>query len=283
MSKNYSHAPLRFGGVALLLSALAACAHPAPSASVTSPGTGGGGGGNATVTFSLTDLDGSWYGKLEPTSLARAQRNFYIKISGGVVTEAADSLGNQWLSADSNHTLDFSSTGALNTSMASIVEQNEMILNAQMDDAMTLLTGEFSALAPSDVLVEGSFTLQRSAGAGEFSATNLEGDWSGHGTNINGRRRSLNVSLAADGTIIIGEVLRPLTLAQIHVYSAGSGTFALTDDTVGRLDNVVMLADGGDVTTFEYLLVSQDGSLLGGPGFDTLMGRGVVTLGPSSD
>jgi hypothetical protein len=283
MSNTYSHTPLRFSGVALLLSALAACAHPAPSASVSSPGTGGGGGGSATVTFSLTDLDGSWYGKLEPTSLARAQRNFYIKISGGVVTEAADSLGNQWLSADSNHTLDFSSTGALNTSMASIVEQNEMILNAQMDDAMTLLTGEFSALAPSDVLVEGSFTLQRSAGAGEFSASNLEGDWAGHGTNTNGRRRSLNVSLAADGTILIGEVLRPLTLEQIHVYSAGSGTFALTDDTVGRLDNVVMLADGGDVTTLEYLLVSQDGSLLGGPGFDTLMGRGVVTLGPSSD
>jgi len=280
MSKIYSHTPLRIGGVALLLSALAACAHPAPSASVSSPVTGG---PPITVTFSLTDLDGSWYGKLEPTSLARAQRNFYIKISGGVVTEAADSLGNQWLSADSNHTLDFSSTGALNTSMASIVEQNEMILNAQMDDAMTLLTGDFSALAPSDVLTEGSFTLQRSGGAGEFSAANLEGDWSGHGTNLNGRRRSLNVSIAADGMIIVGEVLRPLTLAQIHVYSPGSATFALTDDTVGRLDNVVMLADGGDVTTLEYLLVSQDGSLLGGPGFDTLMGRGVVTLGPSSD
>lgn len=281
MSKNYSHSPLRIGGVALLLSALAACAHPAPSATVASPGTGG--GGSATVTFSLTDLDGSWYGKLEPTSLARAQRNFYIKISGGVVTEAADSLGNQWLSADSNHTLDFSSTGALNTSMASIVEQNEMILNAQMDDAMTLLSGDFSALAPSDVLTEGSFTLQRSGGVGEFTAANLEGDWSGYGTNSNGRRRNLNVSIANDGTITFGEVVRPLTLAQIHVYSAGSGTFALTDDTVGRLDNVVMFADGGDVTTLEYLLISQDGSLLGGPGFDTLMGRGVVTLGPSSD
>lgn len=231
----------------------------------------------------MTDLDGDWYGKLNPTSLAQAKRNFYVKILAGVVTEAADSLGNEWLSADSNHSLDFTTSGVLNLSISSIVQENEMILNAQMDDAMTLLTGSFSALAPAGALTEGSFTLQRSGGANEFTLANLAGEWTGYGTNDFGKRRTLDLSLASDGSVNSAQVIHPVVLTPIHVYSAGAGTFSFGDDSVGRLDNVVMVADDGSITTFHYLLVAQDGSLMGGPGFDTLMGRGVVTLGPSSD
>ena len=101
----------------LLLSmfGLAACAHPGPDtlSATTGPGTGGGGG--TAITFDLSDLEGDWVGQLISTNLARPDRNFYIRIAAGEVTEAADSLGNEWKGADSSRTLEFSEVGVLQT------------------------------------------------------------------------------------------------------------------------------------------------------------------------
>jgi hypothetical protein len=270
------HTKVRLGALVLFLGLLA-CAHPAPSA-VTGSGAVGG-GATPPVTFGLDDLEGAWYGKLVPDSLARPERNYYVKIAAGDAVEAADSLGNQWLVADSGRSLDFTAEGALSLSLSSLIESNDLVLTAQMDDAMTTLAGTFSYLAPDGSVTDGTMTLVRSGGAGEFAPAVLEGAWTGFGTNDRGKRRSMEIDLAADGGVASGRIFHPLTLEEVHLYSAGSGTFAFSDDTVGRLDDVVVLADGGDVLTFDWLLVDAEGTLMGGPGFDTLLGVGVVTLG----
>lgn len=264
---------VRLGALVLFLGLLG-CAHPAPSAA-----SAVGGGATTPVTFALDDLEGAWYGKLVPESLARPERNFYVKISAGDAIEAADSLGNQWLVADSGRSLDFTAEGALGLSLSSLIESNDLVLTAQMDDAMTTLAGSFSYLAPDGSVTDGTMTLVRSGGAGEFAPAVLEGAWIGFGFNDRGKRRSLELGMTADGGVSSGRIFHPLTLEDVHLYSAGSGTFAFSDDTVGRLDDVVLLADGGDVLTFDWLLVDAEGALMGGPGFDTLLGVGVVTLG----
>lgn len=264
---------VRLGALVLFLGLLG-CAHPAPSAVAAV-----GGGATTPVTFALDDLEGAWYGKLVPESLARPERNFYVKISAGDAIEAADSLGNQWLVADSGRSLDFTAEGALGLSLSSLIESNDLVLTAQMDDAMTTLAGSFSYLAPDGSVTDGTMTLVRSGGAGEFAPAVLEGAWIGFGFNDRGKRRSLELGMTADGGVSSGRIFHPLTLEDVHLYSAGSGTFAFSDDTVGRLDDVVLLADGGDVLTFDWLLVDAEGALMGGPGFDTLLGVGVVTLG----
>lgn len=265
----------------LLLSmfGLAACAHPGPDAisSTAGPGTGGGGGG-AAITFSLANLEGDWVGQLIPDNLARPERNFYVRIAAGTVTEAADSLGNEWKGANSARSLEFSEAGVMQSIMESNILTNNMVIDAQMDDAMSTLTGTFSHLAPDGALIEGSFVLVHSVGAGHFPDSLISGVWDGFGANEMAKRRTFTATLAADGTVQSGEIRRPDNDELIHTYGAGSGVFAYSDSAIGRIDDVVVLGDDGSTLTFVYLLIDEEGSLLGGPGFDSRLGNGVVEL-----
>jgi len=263
----------------LLLSmfSLAACAHPGPDLISATAGSGTG-GGTTTITFNLSDLDGDWVGQLIPDNLARPERNFYMRLAVGAVTEAADSLGNEWKGADSVRTLDFSETGLMQTIMESNIFTNNLVLDAQMDDAMSTLTGTFSHLDTDGALIEGSFLLVRSVGAGHFPDALIEGVWDGFGANALAKRRSFTADLDAAGMVLSGEIRRPDNNALIHTYSSGSGTFTYSDSAIGRIDDVVLTADDGSVLTFVYLLIDEGGSLLGGPGFDSRLGPGVVEL-----
>lgn len=269
---NVFRAPLLWG----CLLALGACAHPGSN-------TAGITGGAVTppppppITFSMDDLNGDWFGQLVPNSVARDVRNFYIRVSAGEAIEAADSQGNQWTSID-NSTLDFTTEGFMTADFESILFTNSMVVTAQMDDAMTTLTGNFSHLV-NEVLVEGTFVLKRSIGAGQFSSAVMEGTWEGMGVNARGKRRIINLVVDALGAVISGELIRPLDSFVQHTYSAGPGNeFVFTNDSVGRMDNVQITSDDGSVLFFTYALVDEDGTLLGGPGFDSLMGTGVGTL-----
>jgi len=265
----------------LLLSmfSLAACAHPGPDllSATAGPGTGGTGGGT-TITFDLSNLDGDWVGQLIPANLARPESNFYLRIAAGAVDEAADSLGNEWKGADSVRSLDFSETGVMQSIMESNLFTNNLVLDAQMDDAMATLTGTFSHLAIDGALIEGSFTLVHSVGDGHFPDTLIEGLWDGFGANEMAKRRSFTADLDAAGMVLSGEIRRPDNNELIHAYSSGSGTFSYSDSAIGRIDDVVVLADDGSVLTFVYLLIDEEGSLMGGPGFDSQLGPGLVEL-----
>jgi len=226
----------------------------------------------------MADLEGDWYGQLVPDSIARDIRNFYFRVVSGELIETADSLGNQWTSVDNNN-LAFTSEGAMSANMSSVLVTNEMVLTAQMDEAMTILAGRFSHVDAGGVLVEGGFVLKRSAGAGQFSAALLEGSWSGVGVNSIGKRRFIDLVMDAAGAVLSGQLVRPFDSFVQHTYSAGAGNvFTMTNDSVGRMDNVQITADDGSILFFTYALIDEDGTLLGGPGYDSMMGSGVGAL-----
>jgi len=260
----------------LALGAFVACSHPGPG--VTNISGGAGGAVEPPITFEMADLEGDWYGQLVPTSVARDVRNFYFRIVAGELIETADSFGNQWTSIDTS-SLDFSVAGAMTASLSSVLVTNTLVITAQMDDSMSFLTGEFSHLDPSNTLVEGSFELKRSAGAGQFQTALLEGHWAGEGTNSNGKKRWIDMVLDATGAVLSGQMIRPFDSFVQHTYSASAGNvFALSNDGVGRLDNVQITADDGSILFLTYALIDEEGTLLGGPGFDSLMGSGVGVL-----
>lgn len=261
----------------LALGTFAACSHPGPDVANISGGASGS-VEEPPITFALADLEGDWFGQLIPDSVARDTRNFYFSVVGGQLIESADSFGNQWTSIDIS-SLDITTEGLVSASMSSVLVTNNIVLSAQMDDAMTILTGSFSHLDPSDIVIDGTFVLKRSIGAGQFAAPVLEGSWSGIGVNSMGKRRFIDMVLDAAGAVLSGELIRPFDNLVQHVYSPGPGNvFAFTNDSVGRMDNVQILADDGSILFFTYALIDEDGTLIGGPGFDSLMGSGVGTL-----
>ena len=261
----------------LALGTFVACSHPGPDVANIS----GGATGEAEeppITFAMADLEGDWFGQLVPDSVARDTRNFYFSVVGGQLIESADSFGNQWTSIDAS-SLDITTEGLVSASQSSVLVTNNIVLSAQMDDAMSMLTGSFSHLDPSDTVVDGTFVLRRSIGAGQFAAPLLEGSWSGIGINSVGKRRLIDMLLDAAGAVLSGELIRPFDLVVQHVYSAAPGNvFAFTNDSVGRMDNVQITADDGSILFLTYALIDEDGTLLGGPGFDSLFGSGVATL-----
>lgn len=265
----------------LLLGAFAACSHPGPSVASVSGGATGGGTEEPPpppIVFALDDMEGDWFGQLIPDNVARDVRNFYFTVLGGQIVETADSLGNQWTTIDTN-TLDFTVDGVMAANMESVLVTNNLVLTAQMDDALSTLTGEFSHLDAASVLVEGSFVLKRSIGAGQFSADLLEGTWKGTGVNSSGKNRIIEIALDATGAVLFGQMIRPIDSLVQHTYSASAANvFTLTNDSVGRMDNVQITADDGSVMFFTYALIDEDGTLVGGPGFDSVMGSGVAGL-----
>jgi hypothetical protein len=259
------------------LGTFVACSHPGPEVANISGGATGS-TEEPPITFALADLEGDWFGQLVPDSVAREKRNFYFSVVGGQLIESADSFGNQWTSIDTS-SLDITTEGLVSASLSSVLVTNNIVLSAQMNDAMTLLTGTFSHLDPSDTVVDGTFVLKRSMGSGQFAAPVLEGSWSGMGTNSVGKRRLIDLLLDTAGAVLSGELIRPFDNFVQHVYSPGPGNiFTFTNDSVGRMDNVQILADDGSTLFFTYALIDEDGTLIGGPGFDSLMGSGVATL-----
>ncbi|MHC4380105.1 MAG: hypothetical protein ACYSU1_03315 [Planctomycetota bacterium] len=238
----HSLKPLPLGRAFVLASLgfLGACAHPGPDVVAITGGAGSGGGGGTVITFALADLDGDWVGKLLPDETLRAENNFYLRITGGDITEAANSLGHEWTSLDSTQSLEFSETGVFAGVIESTLYSNSLSMDAQMDDAMSMLTGSYSHLIADGSLITGSFTLMRSSGAGHFDVALMAGDWDGFGTNPTGKRRLLSFSMAADGSVESGVMTHPVTLVDDHTYSPGAGTFAFADDAIGRLDDVVL-------------------------------------------
>ena len=261
----------------LLLGAFVACSHPgSDAASITGGATGG--TEPPPIVFTLDDMEGDWFGQLIPDSVARDVRNYYFTVIGGQIVESADSSGNQWTSID-NISLDFTVDGAMAANIESVLVTNNMVLTAQMDDSLSTLTGEFSHLNADGILVEGSFVLKRSTGAGQFNANVLEGAWKGNGINNRGKRRFIDLTLDVAGAVLSGQMVRPIDGFVHHTYSAGPGnTFAYTNDSVGRLDNVQITADDGSILFFTYALIDESGTLMGGPGFDSLMGSGAAAL-----
>jgi len=255
-------------------------------------------GGGTNTGFKTKDLAGAWTGVLTPTPPppASAPPNggavdpypFYLRSdTAGMPFEGADARGWDWGLAIASTNAAVNESGELIIELSGSSGVNVLKLFGNLDASKLLHTGTYVITKHLSVIEEGTYSMTKSAGPGHFStAAQLEGSWSGIAyRKANGRFRDMLLDLDGAGTVLGGELVGE------HVFMAGGpnvGLFdlALGDSEVGRLDNVVIQSTDGSTQTLHFMLVTEDGGMIGGPGTDSVLGSGIVQLdrvGPSSD
>lgn len=265
----------KMAAVALIL--LGACAHP---------GLGGLGGGGVVPpppppppAFTLDDLMGDWVGQLVPDAAGRRTENLYLRFASEQLVECADSAGNEWTLTNSERRFVFHGGGRLEAEMGLLVGAASLALEMRMDESLAVLEGTYQLVGPDLFPVRGSLTLTRSA-PGAYDLEMLAGKWSGTAEKPGGSGQGLELELDAAGALVDGRIVRRNGSTR-RTFSAGAGSFAFFDDSLGRLEDVVIVADNGMSSTFHYLLLDPDGTLLAGPGTDEVLGAGIVRLQPA--
>jgi hypothetical protein len=252
------------------------CAHPnADKAGSGGAGAGAGGG------YIIDDLDGDWVGVLYPNSNVLDPFNFYFSSAdSGIVSEAADSRGNQWLAADSLLTSNIINSGRMMVEFDSMIEQNRLYLEGNMNTAMNELTGDYEYVNSYGIPVRGTFILARSTGNDYFAEIDYSGFWSGgFGVGHNENMRQLTFVLDNDGSVISGSMTNRVTGHEIHHYSVGAGSFGINlNTTTGRIDDFELKADDGSLATCDFLLLDHELTLVGGTGVDTDVGEGTIEM-----
>ncbi|TAH35487.1 MAG: hypothetical protein EYC70_12575 [Planctomycetota bacterium] len=239
-----------------------------------SPAPARGPGGDV---FSAADLAGDWVGVFTPSNPQRDSFNFYARFdAAGAAYEAADGLADQWTTADSEFRSNVDPRGNALVNLEQRTEQGaRMRILGVLDRARLRLGGDFTLARTGASDVGGAFEMHRTSGAGHFSAaTHLAGRWLGYGAGQGNHRKDIRWEIGADGTLLRGDM-------EVHVFIRGgpnTGIFQFSNDAVGRLDNVVIRSADGSVQTLEYFLVDDTGTLMGGPGADSVLGPGLCRL-----
>lgn len=255
---------------AVLLGGLVACSHGGgDSASAVGSGT--------VILYSLDDMEGDWIGSLVPDNPTKPRRNFFIRVTGGQLVEGADSARSEWAPNDSLLSMSISQDGDVEASLSSLVFVNTLEISGVMDFDKDSISGTYDYAGPALLESQGTFELRRSSGPGHFDLDVIAGLWDGYGYNVLSNTRDLELELDATGAVIGGKFTRD-DGSTVHSYLPGSGSFAYFDDAVGRFQDVVLVADDGTITTFQHMLVDEDGTLWGGYGHDSKLGSGVVEL-----
>lgn len=249
------------------------------STTVGGGGSGGGGTGGG-ATFRLEDLDGDWIGQLQPAALGAIAHNIYLRFVDGLLVEAAESSGGEWTDGSSTMGFVYNSKGVLKTDLRADVGSSRLLVTGQMDPSLATIAGTFTLRSATGNKLTGSFALSRSSGVGQFAQEDLTGRWDGLGTGSAGKFRYLKLELDAGGTVVDGLLKHPDTAEKIRNYSFGAGSFSFFDTSIGRLEDVVVTADGGHTITFDFLLLDVDGTLLAGPGVESGLGAGIAELVP---
>lgn len=254
------------------------CAHSGSSAG----GSGGAGPGAGEGGYTISDIDGDWVGVLYPNSHVLDPFNFYFSSAdSGIVSEAADSKGNQWLAVDSLLTLNILNSGRMVAEFNSMIQENRLYLEGNMSAAMNEITGDYEYVNNNGIPVGGTFILSRSTGNDYFSGMDYSGSWSGFvvGHHYQNMRQPVTFILDNDGSVLYGSMTHQVTGHEIHHYSVGAGSFGINlNTTTGRIDNFELHADDGAIATCDFLLLDHELTLIGGIGIDSDIGEGTMEI-----
>ncbi|PCJ54486.1 MAG: hypothetical protein COA70_05010 [Planctomycetota bacterium] len=273
--------PLR---LALLVALAVFCSCSRTSTGSGSAGGGAGNGGNGSnggggnVIFSQADLNGDWTGTLQADLIGESPRNFYMAILDGLITNSAEGTGLEWDTASAQFSLSFDEVGRFRGTFNSDLASGRLALSGQMDDAMVLISGTYTLRPDKGATTTGTFSVTKSTGPGHFLKDLVSGAWLGEAVNERSKFRLATLEIDETGVLIAAEVLHPLTGKAVHAYSFGSADFSLSDDAIGRMNNVVMAADDGSTLTFRFLLINEEGTLMSGPGVDSELGTGFAII-----
>ncbi|MBC8329750.1 MAG: hypothetical protein ISR76_09785 [Planctomycetes bacterium] len=247
-------------------------------------------GGGTNTGFKTKDLAGAWTGVLTPIPPppASAPPNgsavdpypFYLRAdAAGMPTDGADARGWDWSLGVAFTNAAVNSAGELLIELSSNTGVNALKMFGKLEASKLIHSGTYTISKHLTVIEQGTYVLTKSTGPGHFSTpAQLEGSWTGIAyRRANGNFRSMLLDLDSVGTVTGGE------LTGEHVFipsgpNTGLFDFNLGDTEVGRLNNVVIQSGDGSTQTLHFVLVTEDGSMLGGPGTDSVLGSGIVQL-----
>lgn len=234
----------------------------------------------ATGSFSQSDLGGDWLGRLTPDHPGEDARLFYFSAAAnGDVEEAADSVANKWFASDANIEQEFLSSGKLLMRFSYAVGPRKLRLRGSMNNSRNIILGEYSYENNTGVWIVGTFELMRSSGENQFKNIDLSGSWSdGMGVNGQHRERLLTFELDQEGNVISGLLVNTITGFIIHEYSAGAGSFVVSDTATGRINDFHLVADDGSIASSGFLLVDIDLGFIAGTCIDSDAGVAVIQV-----
>lgn len=266
------------------LSFLAACGGGGLSSTggTVDAGSSDGDGDSGGTLFAIADLDGDWTGELLPDQQVRGDRNIYLRMLAGELLDSAEGGGGAWEPSSATLTTTFTTDGFL-TLLLSSAGSGDLMLEGAMNLARNTINGTFTYDEPARDPFFGTFELRLSDGPGTFTQDMLAGEWSGEVLNSNDRFRLSLLELGVDGELIQAALTKPSSEAVVHYYRPEENgglesTFVFLDSSIGRLDIVTLYGTDGSDLTFTYLLVNDTGTLMSGPGEDSLLGEGHVEL-----
>lgn len=263
------------------LSFLAACGGGGLSSTSGSAGAGAGdGGGDAGSTlFALADLDGNWTGELLPFLDSRGDRNLILQMLTGNLLDASEGGGGAWNPGTATLDITFTADGFLDLTLAS-VESGILHLEGAMNLARNTINGTFTRNEPSRPAYEGTFELRLSDGAATFTTALIAGDWNGEVLNTSDRFRLSQLEIDIDGNLIRAALTKPSSADVVHHYlpAGNEAAFKFNNENIGLLQEIILTATDGSTLTFSYLLINDEGTLMSGPGEDSVLGSGHVEL-----
>jgi hypothetical protein len=267
------------------LSFLAACGGGGLTSTGGSVGAGssdGDGGDTGGTFFAIADLDGDWTGELLPGDPLQGDRNFYLRMLSGALLDSAEGGGGSWDPGTATLDVTFTTDGFLGITLHSPTT-GDLFLEGAMNLARNTINGSFVLADGTPPAIEGTFELRLSGGAGTFTQALLAGEWNGEVLNSADRFRLSLLELGVDGELVQGALTKPSSQAVVHYYRPAENTgpesiFTFFDSAIGRLDIVTLYGTDGSDLTFTYLLVNDTGTLMSGPGEDSVLGVGHVEL-----
>ncbi|MDP7062122.1 MAG: hypothetical protein QF489_04205 [Planctomycetota bacterium] len=269
------------------LGLLASCGGGGLTSTSGSAGAGAGDGGNNNgggTQFALADLDGNWSGELRPFLETRGDRNLILQMLGGNLLEASEGGGGDWRPGTATLDVIFTADGFLDLTLAS-TESGVLHLEGAMNLARNTINGTFTRNEPERSTYEGTFELRLSDGITTFNSALLAGEWSGEAMNASDRFRLSQLEIDIDGNLIQAALTKPSSSEIVHHYTTdgfggmtNENVFIFGNENIGLLQGVVLYATDGSTLTFSYLLINDQGTLMSGPGEDSVLGSGHVEL-----
>ncbi len=222
-----------------------------------------GGGGSNLSDFSTEDLAGEWVGTLESSRENRDAIPFYFRCSAnGFPESGADALYRDWSLDDSVTYSWVRSIGVMNLTV--IREDEMMLLNGEFDPSGLSIEGDFVMLLEGTEMDYGTFEVVLGPGTGGFQSDDqLVGPWEGEWKTDGNPSRVVDLLLDSDGVLLEG------TIEGESIDLSGpywEHQFSFSQDSVGRLAPIDLYSTAWPVLSLSYLIATEDGSLLSGPG-----------------
>jgi hypothetical protein len=183
-------------------------------------------------------------------------------MSDGFPESGADALYRDWSLADSVTYSWVRPMGAMNLTV--IRSEEMMFLNGNFEPSKMAIQGDFVMLSAGIEVDNGTFDVAIGPGSGGFNSSDqLVGSWGGEWKVDGSDPEPVSIEMDQEGVLTSG------TLGADSLDLSGpwwDHQLTFSEDSVGRIAPIQLFSISGAQLSLDYLIVTEDGSHLSGPG-----------------